>query len=132
MSPTGGGGDGRHRAFVEHDVDVLFFIKSEKDRGASFDEVTALLESLKASDYSDLPRAPETLNTASVAMVPAAAASVQQSALLYQVSFLEREVEQLRKGANADKERLITLTDQLASLRTELELWRAGRLKHDA
>lgn len=133
FSPTGAGGEGRHRAFTEHDIAILNFIKAQKSSGATSDEVMIRLESLAASDYADLPTAPESINVASVPMIPTIAADreldAERRALYREIQFLRQQIDQLKAENAADRESVVSLTGRLASAETELELWRSGRLK---
>lgn len=135
MSPTGAGGDGRHRDFSEVDVRVMHYIKSEKARGQTAEEITQSLLVLQANGgLDDLPLPDESYHS-DVAMLPVAAAEEARKLLLAQIATLENRAGGLERqlaieqdGRRADNERLLreimSLQSDLAEARTLLKLYR--------
>ena len=143
MSPTGAGGDGRHRDFSDADVRVMNYIKSEKARGQSGDEIAASLETLQSnSALDDLPM-PDESHHSDVAMLPVAAAEEARKLLLAQIATLENRVNNLERqlsseqaGRRADCEKLLRemgdMQSDLSEAKTLLKLYRKrGRIDGD-
>lgn len=135
MSPTGAGGDGRHRDFSDVDVRVMYYIKTEKARGQTGDEIAQSLASLQANGaLEDLPM-PDDRHLSDVPMLPVAAAEEARKLLLAQIATLENRVGSLERqiaaeqaGRRTDNERLLremnTMQSDLTEARTLLRLYR--------
>lgn len=143
MSPTGAGGDGRHRDFADSDIRVLNYIKTEKARGQSGEEIVASLEALQANGaLDDLPM-PDESHHSDVAMLPVAAAEEARKLLLAQIAMLEsrasgleRQLSAEQAGRRADNEKLLRemggLQSDLSEAKTLLKLYRKrGRIDGD-
>jgi DNA-binding transcriptional MerR regulator len=135
MSPTGAGGDGRHRDFSEVDIRVMQYIKTEKARGQSGEEITQSLHLLQDNGgLDDLPL-PDENHHSDVPMLPVAAAEEARKLLLAQIATLENRAGALERqlmaeqaGRRNDTERMLremgTLQSDLAEAKTLLKLYR--------
>lgn len=135
MSPTGAGGDGRHRDFSDVDVRVLQYVKTEKARGQSADEISESLALFQANGaLEDLPLPHENPHS-DVPMLPVAAAEESRKLLLAQIvtlenrsGALERQLSEEQRDRRIDHERLLreigSLQSDLAEAKTLLKLYR--------
>lgn len=143
MSPTGAGGDGRHRDFSDVDVRVMFYIKTEKARGQTGEEIAQSLTLLQENGgLEDLPM-PDERHLSDVPMLPVAAAEEARKLLLAQIATLENRVGSLERqlsveqaGRRADTERLLRemtgMQSDLTEARTLLRLYRKrGQIEGD-
>jgi DNA-binding transcriptional MerR regulator len=142
LSAGGAGGDGRFRDFTDDDLRILYFIQQEKRSSVPAAEIHESLRQMQARDFVGLPYVPERPSVARVPMIPAAAAEsaldAERRALLREVAFLNEHIDKLEQqlvAERADKEKLLRelgdMHGQLSEARTELKLFRSGRLKPD-
>lgn len=159
LSPTGAGGDGRHRDFTETDVRVLKVIKELRDGGRTRRDIeTALETAIAQGTINDVPLPDGSLRTAKVPMIPTAAAdaalNMSNSSLLREIAFLEARIQEMKderaaieaqmKEERFEREKLLREIGQsrsdllreineaqsaLAAANAELDLWRKGRIK---
>jgi DNA-binding transcriptional MerR regulator len=106
------------RAYSRDDLLVLWTIREESKRGATQDEIAALLAAGEVADTlpPDLP-APE---DEPVEMVPLSTARVQIEALQARVTNLEMILEEARVLADARADRIAALERELGDARAEL------------
>lgn len=159
LSPTGAGGDGRHRDFTETDVRVLKLIKELRDGGRTRHDIEMSLQNaLDQGTIDDIPLPESAAHVARVPMIPTAAAdaalNVSNSSLLREIAFLETRIQEMKEERAAieaqmkeerfEREKLLREIGQsrsdllreineaqsaLAAANAELELWRKGRIK---
>jgi DNA-binding transcriptional MerR regulator len=138
MSPTGAGGDGRHRDFTDTDIKVLFYIKTQKASGRNPDEIAAALTSMQgAGEFNNLPLPNENYH-AEMPVLPAAVVDETRRALMRENAMLQERINQLEsklEAQQADRERLLReLGDIRADLKvaeTLLDLYKTSKLKPD-
>lgn len=140
LSPTGAGGEGRHRDFSDLDVRILGFVQEQKRAGRPGHEIRIALQQLQAIDWESLPYVAERPNVAKVAMVPEAAAhaalDAERRSLLREIVFLQEQNSELQARLEAKEaaleqknDQILELTRRLTEVDTELKFYREGRLK---
>jgi DNA-binding transcriptional MerR regulator len=136
LSPTGAGGDGRHRAFTETDVRVLYFVRQAKASGQKSNDIFATLTRLETTDdLISLPM-PDESPRADMPVMAIATADERTKALLREIVMKDERIAELvaeRHAERDDRERLLReiadLQREIGSLSTELRLYQEGRLK---
>lgn len=125
LSPSGMGGEGRHRDFTDHDLRVLKLIFDMKSARQSDDNIDATLRSLQANGWERLPP----LDGNALALIPspgeALAAQADRLVMQKEIDMLREQIADL-KAERADRDELVR---QLAEARTLLKLYDEGRLK---
>jgi DNA-binding transcriptional MerR regulator len=141
LSPTGAGGNGRHRDFNQHDINVLAHIKALKALGRSAPEVHHELKSLMENDWIGLPAFQDTIsNMMNVPGVPIVAADMAideaKKALLREIVMLNERLEKAEQQISAEREKNEAFLREIANLRAQLseaqtiaKLYETGRLK---
>lgn len=123
------GGDGRARNISEVDLKVLHLIASSKRENISTEQIHMDLQAARKNNYENLPLPLVAPRSASVPVMPLAAADVQARGLLREITELQRLIDTLQARLDSKDETIIDLSSRLAAAERELELWRAGRLK---
>jgi DNA-binding transcriptional MerR regulator len=140
LSPTGAGGEGRHRDFSDLDVRILAFVQEQKRAGRPGYEIRFALQQLQAIDWEGLPYVSERPNFAKVPVIPEAAAhaalDAERRSLLREIVFLQEQNNNLQvrleaKDAVLEQKtaQILELTRRLSEVDTELKFYREGRLK---
>lgn len=137
LTPSAQGGNGRYRDFIDHDVQVLHYIKSLRNASVPVEEVHLRLQQMAANDWADLPP----LSTAPPSMMPLPVVSedmvqAERRNLLQHLAQSQQRVVELEKRIaeqQDEKEALLReiseLKEQMGEMRIELKLYREGRLK---
>lgn len=125
LSPSARGGDGRHRAYSDQDVQILTYIAQMKDQNIPLDEIHASLKSLRGAGWAglpDIPAAPPGVGP--IAMIPREAAETQikeqQKAVTQQVQLLMDRVTALDEALKIEREEKGALLKERADLMQQI------------
>lgn len=145
LSPNAQGGTGRNRDLTELDARILGYIARTKQQSMPGDEIQINLKRLQQDDWRDLPLLHDVSGVAGVsnmAVIPKQAHDMsidaERRGLLREIAQLQSRIEELeaeRKAERTDHDTLLreigNLQREIGELTSELNLWRAGRLKPD-
>lgn len=129
LSPSGAGGDRKHRDFDDRDVRVLKLIRDMYAAGTNADDMDVTLQSLKSSDWERLPDLDESARN----IVPAPGALMEANrhndVLLGEINILREQLEKAEKRSEADRKEVIDLQRKLAQAELRIDLLNSGELK---
>lgn len=128
LSPSGAGGNGRHRDYTDHDVRVLKLVNDMKRSNQSEANIEITLASLQSGDWERLPALDE--STAAIIPSPASMVAINQDRAV-----MQKEIDMLREqiaDMKAERKNVEELVRKLAEAELMNRLYESGRLKPPA
>ncbi|MEM6528123.1 MAG: MerR family transcriptional regulator [Chloroflexota bacterium] len=120
---------GRRRDFTERDAQILLYIRDEKARGTSYNDIHASLKNMQSSGWLNLPKLPAPpVGEGPVSMTPTARVEELRAAYVREVALLQDKIDDLTEDLADETDRREELERELTTTKTELAETR-GRLQ---